>query len=61
VLSQGFDERRVTFLQAFGEPDRDAAVLRLPTYDFLPYDDERVVRTVGVVRETLGEDGLLRR
>jgi GH15 family glucan-1,4-alpha-glucosidase len=59
VLSQGFDARRGTFVQAFGEPDLDAALLRIPTYGFLPYDDERMVSTVDVIREALGRDGLL--
>jgi GH15 family glucan-1,4-alpha-glucosidase len=62
VLEQGFDARRGTFVQAFGRRDLDAAVLRLPSYRFLPYDDERVVSTVDVVREALDVGGgLLRR
>jgi GH15 family glucan-1,4-alpha-glucosidase len=61
VLSKGFDAKRGTFLQAFGEPGLDAAVLRLPSYGFIAYDDERMLGTVDAIREGLGQDGLLRR
>ena len=46
-----------TALQGLG----DAALLRLPTVDFISYDDERMVRTVDAIREELDCDGLLRR
>jgi GH15 family glucan-1,4-alpha-glucosidase len=61
VMSKGYDAGRGTFVQAFGSGDLDAAVLRLPAYGFIACDDERMVSTVGVLREALGEDGLLRR
>jgi GH15 family glucan-1,4-alpha-glucosidase len=61
VLSKGFDTKRGTFLQAFGEPGLDAAVLRLPSYGFIAYDDERMLGTVDAIREGLDQDGLLRR
>ena len=38
------DADRGVFVQAFGERGLDAAVLRLPTVDFIAYDDERMVR-----------------
>jgi GH15 family glucan-1,4-alpha-glucosidase len=61
VLSEGFDARRGTFIQAFGEPDLDAALLRIPRYGFLAADDERMIGTVDAIVATLSEDGLLRR
>ncbi len=61
VLRDGYDARRGTFVQAFGEPALDAAVLRLPAYGFIDYDDERMRSTVSVLAEALGRDGLLRR
>ena len=61
VLRDGYDTRRGTFVQAFGEPALDAAVLRLPAYGFIDYDDERMRSTVSVLAEALGRDGLLRR
>jgi GH15 family glucan-1,4-alpha-glucosidase len=61
VESEGYDEERGVFVQAFGSRQMDAAVLLLPSHDFLAYDDERMIRTTDAVREDLGEDGLLRR
>jgi len=61
VLSEGFDAERGTFVQAFGSTDLDAAVLRIPAYGFLPYDDERMISTADTIREALGERGLVRR
>lgn len=61
ILSEGYDAERGTFLQAFGEPHLDAAVLRLPTIGFVDYDDERMLSTVDVVGEALDDGGLLRR
>ena len=39
----------------------DAALLLLPTIDFIEYDDERMIRTADAVWKDLGEGGLLRR
>jgi GH15 family glucan-1,4-alpha-glucosidase len=61
VLTHGFDAGRGTFVQAFGEPGLDAASLRLPSYGFVAYDDERMLSTVDAIREALESDGLLRR
>jgi len=61
IETRGYDEDRGIFLQAFGEPDLDAALLRLPTVDFVAYDDERMVRTVDAIADELGFEGLLRR
>jgi GH15 family glucan-1,4-alpha-glucosidase len=61
VLSDGYDSRRETFRQAFGSRDHDAALLRLPSYGFIAYDDPRMLGTVAAVRSALNVDGLLRR
>jgi GH15 family glucan-1,4-alpha-glucosidase len=61
IERDGFDAERNTFLQAFGHPALDAALLRLPASGLLDYDDPRMVGTVDAVREELEEDGLLRR
>jgi GH15 family glucan-1,4-alpha-glucosidase len=60
ILAKGFDTERGTFVQAFGEPGLDAALLRLASYGFLAYDDQRMVQTVAAIREALESDGLLR-
>jgi GH15 family glucan-1,4-alpha-glucosidase len=61
VLSDGYDSRRETFRQAFGSRDHDAALLRLPYYGFIAYDDPRMLGTVAAVRSALEVNGLLRR
>jgi len=54
VLDQGWDARRGTFLQAYGEPHLDASVLVLPKIRFLPRTDPRVRSTLEAVRRELG-------
>ena len=61
IEADGYDAQRGVFVQAFGERGLDAALLRLPTIDFIAYDDERMVRTADAIREELGWDGLIRR
>ncbi|MGI9033690.1 MAG: glycoside hydrolase family 15 protein [Acidimicrobiales bacterium] len=61
VEDKGYDQRAGTFVAAFGSTDLDAALLLLPSYDFVEYRDERMVRTVDAVRSRLGRDGLLLR
>jgi GH15 family glucan-1,4-alpha-glucosidase len=61
IEREGFDAGRNTFVQAFGEPALDAALLRLPAVGLVDFDDPRMVGTVDAVREELEEDGLLRR
>lgn len=48
-------------MQAFGSSDVDAALLLLPAFDFVPYSDERMLRTVDAIRVDLEDHGLLRR
>jgi GH15 family glucan-1,4-alpha-glucosidase len=61
IESDGYDRKRGIFVPAFGENGLDAALLRLPTVDFVAYDDERMIRTTDAIREGLDWDGLLRR
>ena len=61
IEEEGYDSERGIFVQAFGEGGLDAALLRLPTVDFIAYDDERMVRTTDAIRERLECGGLLRR
>jgi GH15 family glucan-1,4-alpha-glucosidase len=56
-----YDPKRKTFVQAFGKKALDAALLLLPTVDFVAHDDERMVSTVDAVRDRLDDHGLLRR
>jgi GH15 family glucan-1,4-alpha-glucosidase len=61
IESEGYDRDRGIFVQAFGLPDLDAALLRLPTTGFVDWHDERMIRTTNAIREELGWDGLLYR
>jgi GH15 family glucan-1,4-alpha-glucosidase len=61
VESRGYDSERGVFVQAFDSKDLDVALLLLPTVEFVPWDDERMVRTADAIRETLDEGGLVRR
>jgi GH15 family glucan-1,4-alpha-glucosidase len=61
VEAEGYDAGRGTWLQAFGEPALDAAVLRLPLAGFVAYDDPRMRSTADVLATELEDGGLLRR
>jgi GH15 family glucan-1,4-alpha-glucosidase len=53
VLEYGFDQKRGTFVQAYGEPQLDASVLVCPKVGFLPSRDPRVRSTLQAVRREL--------
>jgi GH15 family glucan-1,4-alpha-glucosidase len=60
IETRGYDEPRGIFVQAFDRPELDAALLLLPTVEFVAWDDERMVRTVAAIRAELADDdGLL--
>jgi GH15 family glucan-1,4-alpha-glucosidase len=62
IESEGYDQERGVFVQAFGARDLDAALLRLPSIGFVDYRDERMLRTTDAVTRELSDDGgLLRR
>lgn len=58
----GYDRSTGTFVRDFEDAEVDAALLLLPRYDFVAYDDPRMVRTVERIRRELGvPEGRLRR
>ena len=62
IEAEGFDADRGTYTQVFGRSELDAALLLLPTVEYLAWDDERMRGTVAAVREELSAgDGLLYR
>lgn len=62
IEKDGYDSDRGVFVQAFGHRDLDAALLLLPTVEFVDWTDERMVRTIEAIREELDAgDGLLYR
>ncbi len=62
IERRGVDRRRGIFVRAYGAHDVDAALLLLPSVDFVPYDDPRMLRTTETIRRTLSQDhGLILR
>ncbi len=62
IEEKGFDKSRGTYVQAFGSTELDGALLLLPTFGFVEWDDARMVGTVDAVRDALDVgDGLLLR
>jgi GH15 family glucan-1,4-alpha-glucosidase len=61
IMEHGYDRKRGTFIQAFGHDDLDAAVLLLPTVDFIDYNDDRMMNTVDVIAQGLDSEGLILR
>jgi GH15 family glucan-1,4-alpha-glucosidase len=57
IEQRGYDSDRGVYLQTFGRSDMDAALLLLPTVEYVAWDDERMVRTVAAVREELDAGG----
>jgi GH15 family glucan-1,4-alpha-glucosidase len=61
VCAKAFDEDRKTFVQAYGSPNLDAALLMMPLVGFLPATDERMQGTVAAIERELTTDGFVRR
>ena len=61
IEEKGYDAARGVFIQAFDHPRMDAALLLLPVSGFVAYTDERMLRTTDAIRESLLEDGFVRR
>jgi GH15 family glucan-1,4-alpha-glucosidase len=62
IERRGYDSKRGVFVQTFDRKDLDAALLLLPTVEFVDWCDERMVRTTQAIREELDAgDGLLYR
>ena len=61
IESRGVDRRRGVFVQSFGSKEVDAALLLLPTVEFVDYRDARMMRTADTIRKELAADGLILR
>jgi len=62
VLAHAWDDERGTFVQSYGAPCVDAALLAMPMVGFLPPDDPRLQATIARIRADLEiAPGLLRR
>ncbi|KAF5088593.1 MAG: glycoside hydrolase family 15 protein [Methanoculleus horonobensis] len=61
VIEKGYDPEIGAFVQSYGSKDLDAANLRIPLLELLPFDDERVQGTIDATMEGLMENGLVYR
>jgi GH15 family glucan-1,4-alpha-glucosidase len=62
VEHDGYDSDRGVFVQSFGSRELDAALLLLPSVDFVAYDDPRMLRTADAIGRELDDGhGLIRR
>ncbi|MDK2890326.1 MAG: hypothetical protein PWR21_958 [Methanoculleus sp.] len=61
VLEQGYDAEVGAFVQSYGSKDLDAANLRIPLLELLPFDDDRVAGTIDATIDGLVENGLVYR
>lgn len=61
IDTEGYDADRGIFLQVFGEPALDAALLLLPHFGYVDAHDPRMMRTAEAIRCELERDGLLLR
>jgi GH15 family glucan-1,4-alpha-glucosidase len=61
VLAKGYDEKRNTFTQSYGDSELDAALLLIPRVGFLPGTDPRVVGTIEAIQRELTQDGFVQR
>lgn len=61
VLEKGYDEYQGTFVEYFGSTKLDAANLRIPVMEFLPFSDYRVQGTIDRTMERLMVNDLVYR
>jgi GH15 family glucan-1,4-alpha-glucosidase len=61
ISERGYHARSRAFTQSYGSPRLDAAVLLMPRYGFLPWDDPRIVATVDAIQRDLTDHGLVQR
>ncbi len=61
ICARGYDARRNTFTQTFGNKALDASLLLIPLVGFLPPDDPRARGTVEAIERELAYEGLVRR
>ncbi len=61
VCRYGYDAKRKTFVQVYGEPQLDASLLLMAGVGFLPPQDPRVASTISAIEQELFIDGFVRR
>lgn len=61
ILTNGYDEKRGAFMQAFGSDVLDATALLFPILEFIPPDHPYAVRTLETIQRELAEGPLVYR
>ena len=61
ICSRAFDEKKNSFVQAYGSDQLDASLLLMPVVGFLPGSDPRVKATVEAIERELMPNGLVMR
>lgn len=61
ILEHGYDREMGSFVLAYDSKDLDAANVRIPLLEFLPFDDSRVQGTIDRTMEHLMKNGLVYR
>ncbi|WP_369725695.1 glycoside hydrolase family 15 protein [Bradyrhizobium sp. LLZ17] len=61
VCRRGYDPKRQSFVQVYGESLLDASLLLIPAVGFLPPEDPRVTSTISAIEQDLLTDGFVRR
>jgi GH15 family glucan-1,4-alpha-glucosidase len=61
VLDKGYDDKRGTFVAAYGSDSLDASLLLLGRVGFLPHTDSRILGTVAAIQRELLEQGFVMR
>lgn len=61
ICRRGFNRQLKSFVQSYGSDVLDAAVLLLPIFGFLPFDDDRVTSTMQVIQKKLSRNGFIYR
>lgn len=61
IMQRGFDRERGVFVQAYGRPSLDAALLLMPLMGFLSADDPRMVATAEAIERELSRADLVHR
>jgi alpha,alpha-trehalase len=61
ILTKGWNENVGAFTQAYDNTAMDAANLLMATYGFIDYKDEKYIKTVNKIYETLNKNGIMYR
>jgi GH15 family glucan-1,4-alpha-glucosidase len=61
LLEKGWNEKRGSFVQAYGSNNLDSSTLFMPMVAFLPADDPRMLGTIDAVQKELMHNGFVHR